>query len=230
MTESSSRVALVAGATGAVGSALVQILLESPQYRKVTVLARTSLGLRHPKLEEHLLSFDQLSQNPEFLQAEDVFCCLGLIMKKAGSKEAFYKVDFTYPHEIARLSLKNGAKRYFLVSSVGANPDSPFYYLRVKGEIERALSQMAFEALHIFRPGLIHGPRKEFRLNETAALLFFKLFGVFFLGKARRYVPTAAAVIAKAMAVAADALDRKGIYFYDAPEIKRIAAVERVGP
>lgn len=223
MTGSPSRIALVAGATGAVGSSLVQILLESPFYRRVIVLTRVSLGLSHPKLEEHILSFDALSQHPEFFQAEDVFCCLGLIMKKAGSKEAFYKVDFTYPHEIARLSLKNGAKRYFLVSSVGADPDSPFYYLRVKGEIERALSQMPFQALHIFRPGLIHGPRKEFRLNETAAIWFFNLFGVFIFGRARRYAPTEASVIARAMAASAMDSDRTGIHFYEAPEIKRMA-------
>ena len=111
------------------------------------------------------------------LHVDDVFCCLGTTMAKAHTKEKFYYVDFTLPYVLAKNSLQHGAKRYLLVSALGANKKSSIYYNQVKGEIEEAISNIGFETVHIFRPSLLLGPRVEKRSAEDAAKFFYKIFG-----------------------------------------------------
>jgi uncharacterized protein YbjT (DUF2867 family) len=97
-------------------------------------------------------------------------------MKQAGSKEAFRKVDFEYPLEIATLTKSKGAQKYLLVSALGANKNSSIYYNQIKGEVEEAISRIEFPTLHIFRPSLLLGPRMEHRSGEDAAKVFYKIF------------------------------------------------------
>ncbi len=103
-----TKTALVLGATGLVGGELVQLLLTDPTYHKVLVLVRRNLPLRHDKLEQHSVDFDRLSQHNALFAVDDVFCCLGTTIRKAGSQEAFRKVDYTYPYEAARLAAGQG--------------------------------------------------------------------------------------------------------------------------
>jgi uncharacterized protein YbjT (DUF2867 family) len=102
-------------------------------------------------------------------QADDIFCCLGTTMKKAGSKEAFRKVDYQYPMDIARLGLANGAQQFAIVTAMGADTKSTFFYNRVKGEVERDLAALNYPTLLIFRPSLLLGNRGESRLGERLA-------------------------------------------------------------
>lgn len=159
-----NRVALVVGATGLVGSKVVALLLANDRYSQVKVLVRKPYAVNHPKLTSIVFDFD----NPDTSRvlADDVYCCLGTTMKKAGSKEAFYKVDFTYPYQIAQTALANGAKRFAIVTAMGADVKSLFYYNRVKGEIEQSLRQLGYHTLLIFRPSLLLGERNESRLGE----------------------------------------------------------------
>jgi uncharacterized protein YbjT (DUF2867 family) len=158
------KTALVVGATGLIGKHLTIKLLASNFYSKIKVLVRKPLDINHPNLEQIVVDFNNLDTSK--IVADDVFCCLGTTMKQAGSKPAFYKVDFTYPVEIAKAALANGAKQYIIVTAMGADEKSMVYYNRVKGEVEKALSDLHYPTLLIFRPSMLLGERKEPRLGE----------------------------------------------------------------
>ncbi len=161
---SEKRIALVIGGTGLVGKEVIFKLLASDKYSDIKVLTRKSLDIVHPKLTTFVFDFE----HPEasLIKADDIFCCLGTTMKKAGSKAAFYQVDYTYPYEMAKIGLANGAKRFAIITAMGADSKSLFYYNRVKGEIEAALKKLGYETLLIFRPSLLLGHRPEVRTGE----------------------------------------------------------------
>jgi len=165
--------ALVLGATGLVGDALTRKLVESPHYETVKVLVRRSLGWQHPRLQEVRYDFDQ--PNGLLVQADDIFCCLGTTMRQAGSKEAFRKVDYQYPLDAARLGKANGAHQFFLVSAMGANVQSRFFYNRVKGEVERDIFALGYPTFVVLRPSLLLGNRRESRFGEKIGEIFLRL-------------------------------------------------------
>ena len=171
------KTAIIAGATGLIGSYLLELLLKSERYEKVIVLTRRSLNSQNEKLQEVLTDLQSLEEHASIIKADDVFCCLGTTMSNAGSKEKFYAVDFTYPYELAKICKANGARQFLLVSAMGAKKNSFVYYNRVKGEIEEAIRTIDFDATHIFRPSLLLGPRKEKRAGEDAAKTFYKYMG-----------------------------------------------------
>lgn len=170
------KTAVIAGATGLVGKQLLEKLLRSPQYTSVVGLTRSSLDTHHEKLTNIITDFQDLELSLAHLHADDVFCCLGTTMAKAGSKEKFYEVDFQYPVNLAKATLGRGAKQYLLISALGANKDASIYYNRVKGEVEEAIVKTGFETVHIFRPSLLLGPRTEKRAGEDAAKLIYRIF------------------------------------------------------
>ena len=174
MTASIHKTALVLGATGLIGDLLTRKLTESSLYERVKVLVRNPLAWKHPRLQEIQFDFDR--PNGLLTQADDIFCCLGTTMKKAGSKDAFRKVDYQYPMDIARRGLENGANQFVIVTAMGADPGSSFFYNRVKGEVERDLTALNFPTLLIFRPSLLLGHRSENRLGEQLAEGAMRLF------------------------------------------------------
>jgi len=168
------KTALIVGATGLIGKHLTQKLLANNYYEKVSIIVRKPLNINHPKLEQIIMDFDNLDASK--ILAEDIFCCLGTTMKQSGSKDAFYKVDFTYPLNFAKAGLANGAKQFLFVSSMGADEKSMVYYSRVKGEIEIALSDLHYPTLLIFRPSMLEGERENPRMGEkigNAVMNFF---------------------------------------------------------
>jgi uncharacterized protein YbjT (DUF2867 family) len=156
-------IAVVAGATGLVGKELVKLLIEDTTYLKVITLGRRTLDIQHPKLEQRIVDFTKLDEHAACFHDADVFCALGTTMKQAGSKEAFYQVDYEYPMALGRMALKHGANQFLIVTATGANPKSLFYYSRVKGEIEQSLRELGIPSLHIFRPSFLLGDRTEVR-------------------------------------------------------------------
>jgi uncharacterized protein YbjT (DUF2867 family) len=160
--------AILAGATGLVGGECLRQLLASRRYERVIVVTRRELGagLRHDKLREVLVDFDQLGDVRAHLRGDHVFCALGTTIRKAGSQERFRRVDYEYPLQLAQLALRNDARHFSLVSALGASRSSPFFYSRVKGELEEALRQMDWPSLGILRPSLIAGERAESRPLE----------------------------------------------------------------
>ena len=166
---SDKKIALLAGATGLIGNYVLKELISSNQYTKVIVLSRKSLSITSDKVQEIITDLNTLQQHAAELKADDVFCCLGTTMAKAGSKEKFYEVDFTYPYELARISKQNGARQYLIITAMGAKKSSWIYYNQVKGKIEEAIKKLGFECTHVLRPSLLLGPRQEKRAGEDAA-------------------------------------------------------------
>ncbi len=171
-----NRVALVAGSTGLIGSQLLDLLLADNAYSIVIALSRKPLAITNPKLNNIVLEADEL-KNFGDIKADDVYCCLGTTIKQAKTKEAFRKIDFDYPVELANTLKNTGARQFLLISALGANKNSRIFYNQVKGQVEEAVSAVGFYAYHIFRPSLLIGPRKEQRAGEDAAKVFYKIFG-----------------------------------------------------
>lgn len=193
------RTALIVGATGLVGNELLHILLDSSMYESICILVRMRISTEHTKLTQQIVDFNALEKHAEMFAVDDVFCCLGTTIKKAGSQEAFKKVDFEYPLQVARLAKQKDAKQFLIISAMGANKNSKVFYSRVKGEIEAALEDVDILSLHIFRPSLLLGKRKEFRLGERFAEVISPIFSVLLIGRLRKYKPIQAKDVAIAM-------------------------------
>ena len=210
--------ALVVGATGLVGGELLSLLLDSNNYSEVNAITRKTLP-EHPKLKQFLSIADELSKIPEAFEVDDVYCCLGTTIKKAGSKEAFRKIDFDYPFEVAKRSLGKGANQFLLVTALGANTKSLAFYNRVKGEIEEAIGKLGFASVQIFRPSMLMGSRPEKRILEDIAKVAFSIFGPLFVGPIKRFKAVEGSVVAKSMFKVAT-LAENGINVYSATKIQ----------
>ncbi len=191
--------ALIAGATGLIGSHLLRMLLDDPDYEQVVILTRRTLNLRDEKSNQIIADFDQINKTLTDIQVNHVFCCLGTTIQKAGSREAFKKVDLEYPLELARITLKNRADKFLLVTALGANSKSIVFYNRVKGEVEKAIRQLGFPCLYIFRPSLLLGDRNERRLGEDIAKKAYKYLDKIFIGPLQKYKGIHAESVASSM-------------------------------
>jgi uncharacterized protein YbjT (DUF2867 family) len=217
-----SKVALIAGATGLVGSNCLADLLGEPAYDRVVALVRRPLPHEDAKLEQRIVDFDHLgTDGNEVPEAQDVFCCLGTTMRQAGSQEAFRRVDFTYVVSLAGLALGRGARQFLLVSSLGADPRSRIFYSRVKGETEAAITALPFEGRQIFRPSILTGERPEHRPGERTGIAVMRALSFALVGPWRRLRPIRAATVAHAMVrVARDA--PRGVNVFSSNEIERL--------
>jgi uncharacterized protein YbjT (DUF2867 family) len=196
---SPQKTALLVGASGLVGSFCLDILLQAHQYSKVISVGRKVLPVQHAKLQQLVIDFDQFAHHKQSLTADDIYCCLGTTIKKAGSRDNFYKVDFTYVTQLATMTSANYASQFLVVSSLGANADSTIFYSRVKGQMENAVKPLPFLAVHIFQPSLLLGPRQEKRMGEQVASVLMDAFKFAMIGPLQKYKPTAAEDVAKAM-------------------------------
>lgn len=193
------RTALLAGATGLVGSAVLTRLLASPRYRKVVVLVRRPVGAMAPKLEQQVVDFGRIESHPLAVAVDDVFCCLGTTIKVAGSQAAFRQVDHDYLVALARMAAGNGAKRFAMISALGADAGSSVFYNRVKGETEADVAALALPHYWFLRPSLLAGARTENRVGERIGLAVAGLIGPLMVGSLRRYRAIHADTVAAAM-------------------------------
>jgi len=165
--------ALVIGGTGLVGSHLLDLLNANTSYSTIYALSRRPCPA-HGRIVNIITELDAPSGNEDYFDVDVVFCALSSTIKKAGSQEEFRRIDYELPMHIARLAKAQGAKRFVLVSSIGAGPDSKYFYLQVKYALERDLATLGFEQLSILQPSLITGDRKEFRLGELISRVLMK--------------------------------------------------------
>lgn len=210
------KTAIIAGATGLVGSQLLERLSGSERYDRVIALTRTALTLANPKVQNIITSFRDLPAALSGVRQDDVFCCLGTTMAKAGSKQKFYEVDYEYPLVLARTTLGLGAKQFLLVSALGADQSSSVYYNKVKGEVEDAIRALHFQTIHIFRPSLLLGPRNEKRPGEDAAKALYKVFGFII---PQKYKAIQASTVAEAMGAFASK-DLTGTYIHESRQLQ----------
>lgn len=224
------RRALIAGATGLVGGELVKLLLGRPHYSKITVLVRRRMNLAHPRLEQLVIDYNELGMLPaEKVEGADVYCALGTTRKKAGSKEQFERVDYVYPLVLGRLAAKHGAERMLVITAMGSDEKSMFFYSRVKGKLERELQALPLKRLHLFRPSLIIGDRQEYRFGEHLAAKLAQWMPFLFKGPMSPYKPNPARQIAEAMLAAATARDAQPAII-PSGEIARLAKRLRNSP
>ncbi len=212
-------IAVVAGASGLVGREVVSQLLETSSIETVIAVGRSRLGLEHRKLREvSISSLSDLRSVHTELKGDAYLCCLGTTIKKAGSQEAFRKVDHDAIVAFGEVAKTNVAKSFVLVSAAGANAKSNFFYNRVKGETERDLAAMNLSSLTIFRPGLLMGARQEFRLTEKAAVIVGTVASAVLPKRVSRAVMTHADQLAQHM-IATAIVAKPGLTVIEARDI-----------
>jgi uncharacterized protein YbjT (DUF2867 family) len=210
--------AVIIGATGLIGSLLVETLLNDDYFDKVRILVRRPYEKQHPKLEVFVLDFGNLDDYANKLgNGESIFCCIGTTQKKVnGDKAAYRKIDYDIAVNAAILGKKAGFTKYLLVSSLGADSNASGFYLKLKGEIETEIASIGFASFHILRPSFLLGVRNETRIGEGIMKVVFKGLSSLFFGGWTKYKAVEAQTVANAMAAAAkeDLVGQK-IYYYD---------------
>lgn len=198
------RSALVFGGTGLVGGHLLALLLGERDWSRIVAVTRRPLGLQDPRFAGVIANPGELAAHREALRADVVFCALGTTQRKAGTPQAFRAVDHDYVLEAGTLAHAAGARVFAVVSSLGADPASSNFYLRVKGETERDLRALGLPTLHILQPSLILGERDERRPLEALAQRAAPWAGALLVGPLRRYRPITAEQVARALRGVAD--------------------------
>jgi uncharacterized protein YbjT (DUF2867 family) len=194
-----AKTAIILGASGLVGNEVLIQLIADTDFEKIKLFVRKPLSINHPRLEQHIVNFDDVESFKHLIAGHVLFCCLGTTIKTAGSQEAFKKVDHHYPLAFAKIAKQNGVKKYLIISSIGAEKNSSSFYLRTKGEIEFDLSNLNFESLIIVRPSMLLGNRNGFRLGESIGKMVMKAISFLFIGNLKRYKAIEARDVAKAM-------------------------------
>ena len=212
--------AIVIGSTGLIGKQLLGQLLESPNYSHVIALVRTPLLWKHEKLQEVLFDFDH--PDAAFVKGDEVFCCLGTTLAKAGSEAAQKQIDYAYPLRIAELAKQNGVQQYILVSSLGAKTEASNFYLRTKGELEQAIENLQFRTFISVQPSILLGKRDEFRFGEQIGIGLAKVVGPMLSGKWKKYRAIKAEQVAKAM-IALAQKQEKGTFMIESDKLAEIA-------
>ncbi|GAB6255348.1 oxidoreductase [Peribacillus sp. N1] len=217
-----NKTALILGATGVVGTQLVKQLSNSKIYSEIHLLTRREMKFTEPKCTGHVVDFDNLSQYAYLFNVTDVFICLGTTIKKAKSKEAFRKVDYDYIIEAAKMAKTSNVEKLLVITAMGANSKSKFFYSRVKGDVEGTLQRLEMNTVHIFRPSLLLGEREEFRAGEKISGLLSTFVKFVFVGPLRPYRAIEANKVAAAMYATAQTT-AKGYHFYNSHEIEKLA-------
>ena len=216
--------ALIAGATGLVGGYVLRRLLAHLSYSHVEILVRRESPIRNPKFAQRIVDFEHLEAGVPGIAPDEVFCCLGTTIKKAGSEEEFRRVDYDYPLALARLAKAAGAGTFLMVSALGADPKSAVFYNRVKGEVEQAVAAVGLPAAYFFRPSLLLGSRAENRPTEKIGIAVGKAIAPLMLGGLRKYRPIHADAVAAAMVYVVNQSVPAGVIESDA--IAQLAKLE----
>lgn len=222
MTE--HRKAILVGASGSIGRSLLQDLLNDIHYTEVLVLVRKKLTIQHPKLNQLVIDFDRLSTFAADIKGNAVFCCLGTTKSQTPDQQQYRQIDYQYPLDVARIALKNGAESYHLVSAMGADETSSFFYNRTKGEVERDLKAIPFKSIHIYRPSLLDGERSQKRFGESMMNKLMHIINPLLVGKWRKYRSIKVGAVAKVM-VAQSLNDQKGIFTHPSDQIQALSDV-----
>jgi uncharacterized protein YbjT (DUF2867 family) len=208
------------GSTGLVGRQCLELLADDRAFERIVVIARRKFAeATAPRIEGHVIDFDQLEAHADALAVDQVICALGTTIKAVGgSRERFRAVDFGIPLAAAKIAQRQGARHFLLVSALGADAASRIFYNRVKGELEDALRTLGYRSVTIVRPSLLLGDREEFRLGEVVA----KRFAWAVPG---RYRPVHARDVARALIRSARE-DIPGLHIMESDDIPGYAAGE----
>lgn len=215
------KTALVLGATGLVGNALVKQLLVDPFYSEVRIFVRKSTEIEDPKLTEIFIDFDSPDKWKNLVYGDVLFSAFGTTLSKAGSKTNQYKIDYIYQYQMAKAAASNGVSHYVLVSSAGASEHSSFFYPRMKGELDRDVQDLGFAFVSLIKPSVLEGLRGEPRTGEKVAILFSKVLkSVPFV---KKYRAIKAETVAKAMSNGFKILSKKQLNVYELEAVFSLA-------
>lgn len=199
MREDFRKTAIILGATGLTGGVLLQKLLQDKRYGKIKLFSRSSAGVAHEKIEEHLVDLFKLEEHKESFKAEEVYCCVGTTKKKAPDEETYRKVDYGIPVSAAKLCKENGIPFFAVISALGADAGSSIFYNRTKGEMQRDVQKQEVKNTYIFQPSLIAGDREEERTSENVAKQVMKGLNNVLVGPLEKYQSIHPEQIARAM-------------------------------
>jgi uncharacterized protein YbjT (DUF2867 family) len=222
MGDADARVILLAGATGLVGSCTLEALLEANDVSRVLAVTRRPLQREHSRLANRIVQFEKIEAQLKGVSCDAALCCLGSTRRQAGSRERFRQVDVEAVLAFARVAQAGGAKRFVVISSVGADPNSRNFYLRTKGDMEEELEGLAFESLDILQPSLLMGWRSEMRPLELVGLALMPLVNPLLGGKYANYRGISARTVAAAM-LGAVRSGRRGVNRYTYAGIEQLA-------
>jgi|GEM_PF-90904 len=213
------RKALIAGATGAIGSVLLELLKDSDLYSEIHCIGRREPSTSGEKIKAHVVSYDELDQLDLQQPIDDVFCTLGTTIKTAGSVEDFKKVDRDYVHQVGKLAKRLNARTCSVISAIGADSGSSNYYNQTKGEAEQLLQSLGLSSLRIFRPSMLHGGRNELRLKETVGCVMLTIMSPLLRGPWKKYRTISIEQVAKAMYESARQ-DYSAVQIFESDEIQ----------
>jgi len=188
--------ALLIGATGATGKDLLDLLLKDESFHQVDIFVRRDLAVQNEKLKIHVINFDQPEQWKHLVKGDVLFSCLGTTIKAAGSKENQWKVDYDYQYQFAKFARENKVNHYVLVSSGFSSPNSPFFYTKMKGQLEEAVKVLGFPKLSIFNPPVLIRKNSD-RNMEVAGMKAIQFFNKIGILRSQKPLPTE--ILAQAM-------------------------------
>ena len=194
-----SKKAVIAGASGLIGSKLLHLLLHEPYYDEVLILVRKELPVSHKSLVQLVIDFDKLDDHAAAITGHAVFCCLGSTRKKTPDLAVYRKIDHDYPLKLAQLAKQNSVEQYHLVSAIGANSRSSNFYTKMKGETEADIEKVGMKCLHIYQPSVLTGGRKESRPTEKFIIGLMNVIDPLLTGGLKKYRSISAGTVARAM-------------------------------
>ncbi len=212
--------ALIIGATGATGSALLSQLLADDSVTQVSIFVRKPVAITHDKLTVHVIDFEHLENYQALIFGDVLFSCLGTTLKVAGSQDAQWRIDHTYQYHFAKLAKDGGVRHLILVSSAFADAGSRSFYMRLKGQLEQDVMALGFERLSILRPPSLIRPDTD-RLSEKISLPILKALGSVAIFKNMR--PMAVDVLAAAMITSAKT-KQAGVKILEPKDIWQLAS------
>ena len=213
---------VIAGASGLVGSKLLDILLQGNDYQYVTILVRKELPVSNSKLKQIITDFAKLEEVADEINGDALFSCLGSTRKKTPDLAVYRKIDHDYPLQIAEIAKRNGMQRCHLVSSMGANASSSNFYTKMKGEIEDDIQKVGLPCLHIYRPSQITGNRKENRPLERVFIATMNVLNPLLVGSLRNFRSIPAETIARAM-YKQSLIKQEGVFIHLSEQIKELS-------
>ena len=206
------KTALLFGASGLVGSHLLNQLIKDTNYSKIKLFVRSVTEIIDPKVEIIKIDFNNLQNHKEDVKGDDCFFCIGTTKKNSSDKDEYRRVELDIPKEIAKIAKLNLVNSFIFVSAIYANPNSSGDYVRFKGLVEEELKRLNFPKLALMRPSFLMGDRKEKRVGEKIGIFVFKLLSPLLLGPLKKMRPINAETVAKAMIRAANENLEKNIF------------------
>ncbi len=219
------KTAIILGATGLTGGELLDKILKDERYKKVKLFSRSPIGIKNDKIEEHLIDLFELEKYAEDFQADEVYCCIGTTQAKTPDDETYHKIDYGIPVAAAKLAKENNISRFLVISALGADEKSKFFYNRTKGEMERDVLAQNITETYIFQPSLIAGNREEKRPFEAAWKKVMSVGNHLLIGPLKKYKSIHAGLIADAMIYVAN--NKYSATRIESDEIREIATSYR---